>query len=92
MIIYAAEKFHCRHRYVATTEGDLLLFVCDRCHHRTELLPLDMGTRTRAVVRFPVPDHSSSSFVNASDRQRAGTSPRHAGMSVSDGAAEERPA
>jgi len=55
MVIHAATTFRCRHQYVATAEQGRLLFVCDRCHHRTELLPLHRGAPVRGVMIFPVP-------------------------------------
>ena len=42
-VIYAETKFSCRHRYIATADQQHLMFVCDQCQHRTELLPLDRG-------------------------------------------------
>ena len=53
MVIYAETKFRCRHRYIATAEPPRLLFVCDQCQHRTELLPLERGASLCRVVTFP---------------------------------------
>jgi hypothetical protein len=57
MVIYAATRFCCRHRYIATAEEHRVLFVCDQCQHRTELLPLplDRGASLRSVMAFPLP-------------------------------------
>jgi hypothetical protein len=54
MVIYAETKFGCCHRYIATADQQHLLFVCDQCQHRTELLPLDRGGRLGRVVTFPM--------------------------------------
>jgi hypothetical protein len=53
MVIYAATTFRCRHEYIATAEQGRVLFVCDQCHHRTELLPLHRGASVRRVMIFP---------------------------------------
>jgi len=56
VIIYAAAKFRCRHRYIATVEHERLLFVCDQCDHRTELLCLDRRIPSSRVVTFAPAD------------------------------------
>jgi hypothetical protein len=56
VIIYAADKFCCRHRYIATVEHERLLFVCDQCDHRTELLCLDRPAQPSRVVSFAPAD------------------------------------
>lgn len=54
MIIQAAGRFGCAHRYVVTaTDDDRWLFVCEACGHRTELLPLTRDTSFGQVVAFP---------------------------------------
>lgn len=57
MIIQAAGRFGCAHRYVvtATDDGDQWLFVCEACGHRTELLPLTGDTSFGQMVAFPAP-------------------------------------
>jgi hypothetical protein len=44
---------------VATQEGERLLFVCEHCSHRTELLPLERPSSFGRVLAFssvrPVP-------------------------------------
>ena len=62
-VIYAETIFRCRHRYIATAEEQRLLFVCEQCQHRTELLPLplDPGAPLRRVVTFPLPADSAHS-------------------------------
>ncbi len=61
MVIYAETKFRCVHRYTATAEQQRLLFVCDQCQHRTELLPLDRGAALCRVMTFPLPADSAHS-------------------------------
>ena len=46
MVIDASRIFGCTHTFVAVKEGRVLLFVCDSCGHRTELLPLRPPART----------------------------------------------
>ena len=41
MVLEAAAKFGCPHRYIARVEPERTLFECEVCHHRRELLPLD---------------------------------------------------
>jgi len=57
MIIQAAGRFACAHRYIATatTDGDRWLFVCEGCEHRTELLPLNRGASFGQLLAFPSP-------------------------------------
>ena len=57
MIIQAARRFACTHRFVvtATDAGDLWLFVCEACEHRAELLPLTRDTTFGEVLAFPSP-------------------------------------
>ncbi len=61
MVIYAETKFRCRHRYIATAEEQRVLFVCEECQHRTELLPLDRGELLCRVMTFPLPADSAHS-------------------------------
>jgi hypothetical protein len=53
MIICAADEFRCAHHYVATKEEARLLFVCHRCGHRAETLPLHRDRTFGRVVPFP---------------------------------------
>jgi hypothetical protein len=71
MVIYAAATFCCRHRYVTTVEHEHLLFVCDRCHHRTELLCLGRWTPGRRVVTFTLPDAGRVYIATATDDSAA---------------------
>jgi hypothetical protein len=48
MVIDASRIFGCAHTFVAVQEGRVLLFVCDACGHRTELLSLRPPARTIA--------------------------------------------
>ena len=71
MVIYAAATFCCRHRYVTTIEHEQLMFVCEQCHHRTELLCLDRWTPDRRVVTFALPDAGRVYIAAASDDSAA---------------------
>jgi hypothetical protein len=55
MIIQAAARFTCVHRYIATAtaDADRWLFVCEGCAHRTELLPLKHDARFGQLLAFP---------------------------------------
>jgi hypothetical protein len=55
MIIQAAGRFACAHRYIATAtaRGDRWLFVCEGCEHRTELLPLNRDAPFGQLLAFP---------------------------------------
>ena len=57
MIIQAAGRFACTHRYIATAtaRADRWLFVCEGCEHRTELLPLNRGASFGQLLAFPSP-------------------------------------
>lgn len=57
MIIQAAGRFACAHRFVATAtvDGDQWLFACEACGHRTELLPLTRDTSLGQLLAFPSP-------------------------------------
>jgi len=57
MIIRAAGRFGCAHRYIATATayGDQWLFVCEGCAHRTELLPLNRDASFGQLLAFPSP-------------------------------------
>jgi hypothetical protein len=57
MIIQAAGRFACAHRYIATAmaDGDRWHFVCEGCDHRTELLPLNRAASSGQVLAFPSP-------------------------------------
>ena len=55
MVIDAAVTFTCGHRYVAVQDGTRVMFVCEHCQHRTELLALNRGTPDRMVLAFPQP-------------------------------------
>ena len=59
MIVNAASRFGCRHRYVVTDEDGAMLFVCECCGHRTDQLPVHLTTARGQIVQFP------SAFVSA---------------------------
>jgi hypothetical protein len=54
MIIDAAARFRCRHRWVVTNQDGAMLFVCDQCSHRTDQLPLHLTSTRGQVVQFRV--------------------------------------
>ena len=60
-VIYAETKFRCRHRYIATADQHRLVFVCDQCQHRTELLPLDRAAPLYKVMAFPLLEDAAHS-------------------------------
>lgn len=57
MIVRAAGRFGCAHRWVATAtdDGAQWLLVCEGCGHRTEQLPLTRDTSFGQVLAFPSP-------------------------------------
>lgn len=51
MIISAARRFRCQHRFIITRTKHDFEFVCERCRHRTEELPpVRLRTRRGAHV------------------------------------------
>jgi hypothetical protein len=70
MVIYAAATFRCRHRYITTVDHTRQLLVCDRCHHRTELLLLDRRTR-RSVSTFALPEAAHWDRATTTDKYSA---------------------
>jgi hypothetical protein len=71
VVIYAAAQFRCRHRYIATVEQERLMFVCEQCQHRTELLNLDRRPQPRSVVNFAPQDAAHYDRATATDRYSA---------------------
>jgi hypothetical protein len=65
MVIDAVKVLRCVHQYVATPDFDRLLFVCGRCHRRTELLPLICGAPSGSVVAFPSSQRAASATGSA---------------------------
>lgn len=70
MIIQAAGRFTCGHRYVvtATDDGDKWLFICEGCGHRTAALPLKQERSFGQVLAFPPPSvgpEFSAAWVSA---------------------------
>lgn len=53
MIVNAAARFGCRHRFVVTDEGGTFLFVCEGCGHRTDELPIQLTSTRGQIVPFP---------------------------------------
>jgi hypothetical protein len=54
IIVDATARFGCRHRFVVTEDDGLLLFVCESCDHRTDLLPVHLDSVRGQIVKFPV--------------------------------------
>jgi hypothetical protein len=52
MIVDASARFGCRHRFVVTNEDGLMLFVCESCGHRTDLLPVHLHPVRGEVIPF----------------------------------------
>ena len=52
MIIDAARRFGCAHRFIATPDDGLVVFVCECCEHRAELLPLHRDSVRGQVIPF----------------------------------------
>ena len=52
MIIDAARRFGCAHRFIATRDDGVMLFVCECCAHRAELLPLHRDNARGQVIAF----------------------------------------
>jgi hypothetical protein len=53
MIVQAAARFGCRHRFVVTDQDGILWFVCEGCGHRTDLLPVHLDKTRGQIVEFP---------------------------------------
>jgi hypothetical protein len=53
MIVQAAARFGCRHRFVVTDQNGILWFVCESCGHRTDLLPVHLDKTRGQIVEFP---------------------------------------
>jgi hypothetical protein len=52
IVVNAAARFGCRHRFLVTTEDGLNLFVCESCGHRTDLLPVHLHAKRGELVAF----------------------------------------
>ena len=65
MIVNAASRFGCRHRFLVTNEGGAMLFVCEGCGHRTDQLPLHLTSTRGQLVRFPTRALGAPSAVPA---------------------------
>ena len=77
-IIDAARRFGCAHRFIATRDDGLMLFVCECCAHRTELLPLhrdDARGQVIAFTRVAAAARSSRRRRIARARQASGVKP-----------------
>ena len=79
MIIDAAARFGCKHRFVVTNEDGAMLFVCESCGHRTDLLPVHLHNTRGEVVAFatrvslrPAPAAATSRPRRTRSTQRRG--------------------
>jgi hypothetical protein len=52
IVVNAAARFGCRHRFVVTSEAGLNLFVCESCGHRTDLLPVHLHATRGELLAF----------------------------------------
>jgi hypothetical protein len=77
-ILDAARKFGCAHRFIATPDDGVVLFVCECCGHRAELLPLHRdGARGQVIpfTRWAAPTRPSRRRRSASARRASGLKP-----------------
>ena len=79
MIVDAANRFGCPHRFVVTNEDGMMLFVCEGCGHRTDLLPVHLNTVRGQVVPFPAPFTGGITPLVAAPPARASRSTRRRG-------------
>jgi hypothetical protein len=52
LIIDAARRFGCAHRFIVTPDEGLMVFVCECCGHRAEILPLHRDGARGQVMAF----------------------------------------
>ena len=52
IVVDAAARFGCRHRFIVTNEDGVNLFVCETCGHRTDLLPVHLHATRGELVAF----------------------------------------
>jgi hypothetical protein len=70
MIVDATARFGCRHRFVVTNEDGLMLFVCESCAHRTDLLPVHLHAVRGEVVPFARPSSAPAPAAVTAARPR----------------------
>ena len=54
MIIDAAARFGCTHRWVVMNQDGAMLFVCEQCSHHTDQLPVHLTSTRGQVMQFPL--------------------------------------
>ncbi len=54
MIVHAATRFGCRHRFVVTKQDGVHWFICEGCNHRTDMLPIHLDKTRGQIVQFPM--------------------------------------
>jgi hypothetical protein len=52
MVIDAAEIFRCTHSYIGAPRSSPFMFVCHRCGHRAEFLPLHLPGTSDTHLQF----------------------------------------
>ena len=75
LIIDAARRFGCAHRFIVTPYDGLMIFVCECCGHRAEFLPVHRdGARGQvmAFTRFAAPARPSRRRRIAPARRASG--------------------
>ena len=78
LIIDAARRFGCVHRFIVTPDDGLMVFVCECCEHRAEELPLHRdgprGQRGQVIAftRFAAPAQPSRRRRIAPARRASG--------------------
>jgi hypothetical protein len=78
LVIAAAHKFGCAHRFVVTKERNLFSFICELCEHRVEELPLvtPRAAATAAVISFPTPHRAAPGNAARAPRRASKSSHR----------------
>ena len=75
LIIDAARRFGCAHRFIVIPDDGLMVFVCECCGHRAEELPLHRhGARGQVIAftRFAAPAQPSRRRRIAPARRASG--------------------
>ena len=71
MIVDASARFGCRHRFVVTNDDGVMLFICESCGHRTDLLPVHLHPVRGQVVAFATRISLPSTAVATSRPRRS---------------------
>jgi hypothetical protein len=76
MIIDAAARFGCAHRWVVMNQDGAMLFVCEQCSHRTDQLPVHLARTRGEVVQFRAFGTSAPETVAAEPARRTARTAR----------------